>query len=297
MAMDPGELHGARQAGHLKASTSAMLGRRRVRTRVKLGKRPPDPTALEAAYVANLRRINAQFVRAVKAAVDPYLRRLKLEQKREAMRSDAPTTIDFGKLQLRLARIAFGAEDSVDRFGRRIVSWNGGTIASLLNVDVNTLSPTVRAQLEAWTRENVSLISSIQERLLSDVRDLVTESASAGRRVESLARDLQERYSVSASRAELIATDQTLKFNSALTQTRHAEAGITHYSWSTSRDERVRLTHKELEGTIHSWDDPPITNEDGDRNHPGEDYRCRCVAIPVIDSAGAELGLISGHNS
>ena len=33
---------------------------------------------------------------------------------------------------------------------------------------------------------------------------------------------------------------------------------------------------------MFDWDDPPVTNDDGDTNAPGEDYRCRCVAIPQI---------------
>lgn len=46
--------------------------------------------------------------------------------------------------------------------------------------------------------------------------------------------------------------------------------------------------HQELDGTEQSWDDPPVTNEDGDRNHPGEDYQCRCVAYPILDELDGE---------
>ena len=34
---------------------------------------------------------------------------------------------------------------------------------------------------------------------------------------------------------------------------------------------------------IFEWDNPPITNEKGDRNNPHEDWQCRCEAIFVID--------------
>jgi SPP1 gp7 family putative phage head morphogenesis protein len=75
----------------------------------------------------------------------------------------------------------------------------------------------------------------------------------------------------------LIARDQTLKLNSAITKDRHIAAGISEYTWSTSLDDRVRPEHEALEGTKHSWDAPP------EPGHPGEDFQCRCVAIPVID--------------
>jgi GNAT superfamily N-acetyltransferase len=45
----------------------------------------------------------------------------------------------------------------------------------------------------------------------------------------------------------------------------------------------VRDMHDELEGTEHAWDDPPVTDKYGNRNHPGEDYQCRCVAVPILD--------------
>jgi uncharacterized protein with gpF-like domain len=41
--------------------------------------------------------------------------------------------------------------------------------------------------------------------------------------------------------------------------------------------------HRALEGTVHSYNDPPVTNKQGDRNHPGGDYQCACQAEPVID--------------
>ena len=45
----------------------------------------------------------------------------------------------------------------------------------------------------------------------------------------------------------------------------------------------VREMHKALAGKVFSWDDPPITNEKGDRNNPGQDYGCRCYARPIVE--------------
>jgi hypothetical protein len=50
----------------------------------------------------------------------------------------------------------------------------------------------------------------------------------------------------------------------------------------------VRERHAELDGERFRWDDPPVTNEDGDENHPGEDYQCRCTAYPVLPELGDE---------
>ena len=103
-----------------------------------------------------------------------------------------------------------------------------------------------------------------------------------GMRVEELQRKLEERGDISESRAELVARDQTLKLNGAITQIRQENAGIDAYTWSTSLDERVREEHVALEGQTFSWASPPAVG------HPGEDYQCRCVAIPVIPALAEE---------
>ena len=63
---------------------------------------------------------------------------------------------------------------------------------------------------------------------------------------------------------------------------RQQAAGVNEYTWSTSRDERVRPMHAKLEGQRFAYDDPPETTEDGETNNPGEDWQCRCIALPVI---------------
>lgn len=103
-----------------------------------------------------------------------------------------------------------------------------------------------------------------------------------GRRWEDLRDELLERADVSESRAELIARDQTLKLNGAINRARQEGAGIDRYVWSTSGDERVREEHDALDGETFSWDSPP------EPGHPGQDFQCRCVAIPVIDLGDAD---------
>jgi len=58
--------------------------------------------------------------------------------------------------------------------------------------------------------------------------------------------------------------------------------GIETYKWMTRGDGRVRMMHRALNNTVQRWDRPPIISPDGRRGHPGDDYNCRCVAIPVV---------------
>jgi SPP1 gp7 family putative phage head morphogenesis protein len=241
---------------------------------------PSPPDAVERAYTGALRGLNRSLV----AAVRGFLARPFEAARRQDDPLDGFAGLDFGLLKIRLGRIAEdAAPEIVEKFAGRIGRWNGREIASILGISLARESPEILAALDAWQRENVALITSIAERLHEDVIETVRDATRAGVRVETLAADLAERYGVSESRAELIARDQTLKANADLTAIRHETAGIERYVWSTSRDERVRPMHADLEGTIHAWDDPPVTNERGDKNHPGGDYQCRCVAIPVLD--------------
>jgi SPP1 gp7 family putative phage head morphogenesis protein len=257
----------------------------RPRRRLRRAPRPSSPRALEASYARALRGLNRDLVGVVARALAPHLARAaRLE--REA-REDADrewfADIDWSLIRVRLGRIVGRGGPLVDAFGRRLSRWNHANLTEILRIDLTLEPPAVTAALAAMRAENVNLITSIADRLLADVQEVVRESTTRGTRVETLARQIRERYAVSDSRADLIARDQTLKANADLTRLRHEDAGVSRYVWSTSRDERVRPMHADLEGRVFSWSAPPVTNERGDRNHPGGDFQCRCVAIPVLD--------------
>jgi hypothetical protein len=64
-----------------------------------------------------------------------------------------------------------------------------------------------------------------------------------------------------------------------------AEAiGSPGYAW-TIHPERskagTRELHQELEGTQHSWANPPVSGTNGFRGHPGEPAECVCTAYPL----------------
>lgn len=252
--------------------------------------RPRVPKGIERRYSRALVRVSREVSRAINAVIRPHLA-FALEREKEAdAREDAeiPTAtlgVDFGRLRIKVGKIVRGKRVSaiVDQWGREISEWNTADMERVLRIDLATMPVGLRETLADLRRENVALIESIGTQQLDDVARVVTESVARGTRVEVLARQVQERYGVSDSRARLIARDQTLKANSNLTAERHREAGITEYVWSSSRDERVREMHADLNGSVQKWNAPPITSEDGATNHPGSDYQCRCVAIPVLD--------------
>jgi SPP1 gp7 family putative phage head morphogenesis protein len=178
---------------------------------------------------------------------------------------------EFQKLKKPLSQAVEGAFQTMFT---SVSKWNAKGLAAIgiaLRKDVG-----FSKILDAALAENTQLIVETTGEIAAQVVGIMQAPENLGLRVEDLAQQIQERANVGTSRAELIARDQTLKMNSALTQSRMVSAGVESYVWSTSKDDRVREEHAALEGETFTWSDPP------DVGHPGEDFQCRCVAIPVI---------------
>lgn len=121
---------------------------------------------------------------------------------------------------------------------------------------------------------------------IQHLRSTVKENAEAGYRFDTLASHIKDRYDVSASKAKFLARQETALFMSKYREERFSEAGVTKYRWSTSRDERVRDSHKHLDGKTFSYKVPPVVDlGTGRRGNPGSDFGCRCVDMPVLEAA------------
>jgi SPP1 gp7 family putative phage head morphogenesis protein len=140
--------------------------------------------------------------------------------------------------------------------------------------------------MEIAAAQNAALIESIPVQYLDRVQRAISKGFAEGQRHEELAKEVERIGGITARRAKLIARDQTASMSSAFNRIRQVGAGITHFVWSTSHDERVRKSHQELNGKTFSWKDPPEV--DGERATPGSQINCRCVGLPVIEPA--ELG-------
>ena len=262
----------------LRSRREASRARARGRTRA-----PRPPKQAERGNEDDLRRLARQVGRIINADLAKHLAFAARAERKDAELNLGEIGIDLEGIRIKILRLVRRRAPAIataiaDRTNRN----NQEIIARLFNIDVARESPQILAALSAARDANVALITRMADEQLAQVRRLVNEAGTSGMRAATLAKRLQERLAIGERRAALIARDQTLKINGQLTQIRQRDAGVERYVWSTSQDERVREMHAELEGQTFSWDDPPVTNEQGDTNHPGEDYQCRCIAIPVI---------------
>jgi SPP1 gp7 family putative phage head morphogenesis protein len=129
-----------------------------------------------------------------------------------------------------------------------------------------------KLNVKNWNPEQITRLRDMVERYQTSESD------------ESLTDMIMSEWGVTANKAEFLARQETSLFFSKFSMNRASSAGVRKYRWSTSHDIRVRPEHKELQGTIHLVDDPPIVDaKTGRRGHPGEDYGCRCSPIWVLD--------------
>jgi len=111
----------------------------------------------------------------------------------------------------------------------------------------------------------------------------MSEQVAQGFRADETSKIIQAEFGVSKNKAKFLARQETSLLVSAYREQRYTDAGIREYIWQSSHDERVRKSHKELNGRKFSWDNPPIVDPaTGRKAHPGEDFGCRCIAVPVI---------------
>lgn len=184
---------------------------------------------------------------------------------RQSMRSARKQVISAGVSQTRLS----------ERLGIHV--------EELIGIDV---APTVaeRAALTAWAKEGTDLISTVGQEIVAGLDAEIMDAARRGVLTSDLRKIVSERLGIGQRHAQFIARDQIAKLNSKITESTQKAAGIESYKWRSSRDQRTRPAHRALDGTVHRWDDPPVVDpKTGRRDHPGEDYQCRCVAIPVVD--------------
>jgi SPP1 gp7 family putative phage head morphogenesis protein len=162
---------------------------------------------------------------------------------------------------------------------------------NLIGIDVTDAAAGVEGEMVARRAENVRLVQGAVDDWYDDLRDTLDDTV--GLRHEEVAKVIQDRNDVSESRAQLIARDQVGKWNAGLNQARQQAAGVTHATWSTSKDERVRPEHVALEGEVFAWDDGIDADQASDSGEdegtvPGEAVNCRCISVPLLDEPDDE---------
>jgi SPP1 gp7 family putative phage head morphogenesis protein len=139
--------------------------------------------------------------------------------------------------------------------------------------------------LAADYNKNLKLyIQKFSQDSVKNLREAVEGNAQEGYRFDNLTEVIRHRYGVTANKAKFLARQETGLFMAKYRKQRFDQAGVRKYKWSTAHDERVRDSHKHLDGRVFAYDQPPVTDRaTGAKNNPGEDFNCRCLDIPILE--------------
>lgn len=133
-------------------------------------------------------------------------------------------------------------------------------------------SKNLELYIKKWSKQNILKL-----------RQEVATNTYNGNRAEGLVKNIEQDYAVSRRKAKFLARQETSLLMSKIQEERYSDAGIRQYKWSGVEDQRERPDHKLLEGKVFTWDNPPVVDRaTGRKANPGEDYNCRCIAIPIV---------------
>ncbi|MFA6875733.1 MAG: phage minor head protein [Parabacteroides sp.] len=138
-------------------------------------------------------------------------------------------------------------------------------------------------------KRNMFYISSVPLEMADRMSKYVAKAHIEGKRPEQIAKELQEMVpGMARSKANLIARTESAKAAAEIVQARAIKLGFQWYVWKTSEDQRVRKSHRNMNGIIAKYSDPPspekLSGEKDQGNYnPGNFYNCRCFASPVFD--------------
>lgn len=144
------------------------------------------------------------------------------------------------------------------------------------------------ARVTQLVRENAKLISSLSLDAATMLNHEVLKAQQNGARPKTIAKMAQKRFpELLRSRTHLISRTESAKASTALTEARCERLNIQWYKWATSRDQRTRDSHKNMDGVIVPWDNVPspellVGEKSQGDYHAGEIYNCRCLVIPIL---------------
>lgn len=277
-----------------------MRAERFARTAPPKFSRPRYPYREELLYYRRLRYFVDLVHYVIERDIVPHLPAL-LDERAPTLRTDSAGDIDKAFDAAAAAAAKALPQEIVEAAAQstalRVTEWSADQfqrqVQKVVKVNLYDDQSGLAEHLELFVSDNVKLINSLTGRHLEDVKGIVTRAARAGTHHTEVRDQIQKQLGVTRNRAALIATDQIGKLNGEVNRIRQTNLGIRRYRWSTSQDEKVRHSHRALEGQIFEWKNPPVVNpKTGERGHPGQPIRCRCSAIPIIDDVLADAGLI-----
>lgn len=262
------------------------------------------PNRATAGYRQFLQTFLAKQQAKLKEVLASYTFRLEYLAERELRRDVADWEVELERMlaELGLTEVAYTA--LITRLREEGEKVRKHVFNQLVTVVEDRKVPIVKgyaslpqnqAIIESWAKENARLITKMVDDEHQRVASIISSTFRRGGKITDARKEIQEALNVSKKRADLIAQNEYGNLYGQLERQQNEQLGIEYYEWNTRLDERVRRSHKVLEGKICRWDDPTVYKDSLDDKtwkkratiggvnlHPSQDIRCRCVGYSII---------------
>lgn len=250
------------------------------RQRQLIARAPRHPTNVEV----RMRLLAAQLMASINAA-------LKTKYLHKSARVDAPRPRTVARQQLR---------KTVTPLARDLAKSTHEQVASSLGVEAADLPIDLSEQAYGFVDTMVEILEGYPIEATKRVAEAFAEWESVAeedRNVEALSTLLDGALDGAEG---VLQQSLRLLFGDAfatMNQTAQRQSGVEGYYWQAMKDARTRPEHRDCDNTgsekPYRWDaEPPLTasmSSKGEPCYPGDDYNCRCIAIPAeLPSAADE---------
>lgn len=145
-------------------------------------------------------------------------------------------------------------------------------------------------ELDQIAERNARLITSLPLEISEEITKRANALFLTSGRPGQLAKEIKALApEILKTRVALIARTEVSRAETDLTRARAERMGIQFYQWRTSEDSRVRASHRNMDGVLVAWSDPPspeaLAHEKSSlgKYAPGQAPNCRCLALPLAD--------------
>jgi SPP1 gp7 family putative phage head morphogenesis protein len=253
----------------------------------EVSKRPPQPKGLVLKYTVFLKGYQRQINKATLELLKPLIK-VVVAFRQDGLNEDTAAIFELITKEVLKFMVSDVLKIGITNQSNAIWAWNdqkyNNKVFNLIGM--NDLPASIKVGTsQSWIQENLSLIKNVNSDQVAKLETLFYRAARDGNRASTILGDVRKIMGSSEQRATLIARDQTTKLQGQIDRQKQRDAGVTHYIWRTSQDERVRPRHEDRENVRFAWDSPP---EDG---HPGQPVQCRCFAEPDVEGLLSDLGV------
>lgn len=268
-----------------------------------------EPKNIQREYYRELNKLANALKSDINEKLMPVVQRTNVTDSTNDSVSEILTVVrelqnKYSNILAFSAPVANSVVRSVNRYNKN--KFNKKSESQLgINPELVIGEGNINEMLALEASKQTALIKSIPDQFLKEVEVIITNGLSEGLRHEEIARQIKGIKNISSTfgklenRVKLIARNEVENMNGTLNKYRQQNAGVNIYQWQTAGDERVRPSHRAMNGKYCKWDNATVyadTLEDAKANkwkkrssiggvekHPAMDYNCRCVGLGVIE--------------